>query len=343
MIGLVKIAKGKGGIELKEVPRPTLRPGRVLIKPEAVGVCGSDLERYVGTLIDYEPPVILGHEFSGTIAEVGENVTRFEVGDRVVCETHAVFCGHCYYCMTGQHAFCSERKGFGYGVDGAFTECVLARPEVVHFMPSQLSFEECALTEPLCVALHAIADRIRIRPGDTVAIFGMGPVGLLALQVLKLYGASKIVAIDVSENVRLKMAKDLGASRTIASEQRDVATEIFDHVGRDGVDVCIDASGSPAALRQALKVTKRSGQILVIGQHPKPEEIPVGEIVMRQLSLVGTHSHTWPTWETALKLLSEGKISTKALITNTHPLSEWKQAFETLQNLQGVKAVLRIP
>jgi alcohol dehydrogenase/L-iditol 2-dehydrogenase len=343
MIGLVKTTKGKGGIELREVPRPHAGLGRVLIKPEAVGICGSDLERYAGRLIDYEPPVILGHEFSGTIAEVGENAMRFNLGDRVVCETHAVFCGHCYFCVTGQHALCSERKGFGYGVDGAFTEYVVAPAEVVHFMPSQLSFEECAVTEPLCVALHAIADRLRLKLGDTIAIFGMGPVGLLALQAAKLYGTSKITAVDVSENVRLKLARDLGASCTIASQERDVATDIFDHVGREGVDVCIDASGSNTALRNALKVTKKSGHILVIGQHPQPEEIAVGEIVTKQLSLIGSYSHTWATWETALKLLSERKISTKAMITNTYPLAEWRQAFETLLNLQGVKALLKIP
>jgi alcohol dehydrogenase/L-iditol 2-dehydrogenase len=343
MIGLVKTTKGKGGIELRDVPTPHARSGRVLIKPEACGVCGSDLERYAGRLVDYEPPVILGHEFSGTVAEAGENVTRFSPGDRVVCETHAVFCGHCYFCMTGQHALCPERKGFGYGVDGAFTEYVVASPEVVHFMPSQLSFEECAVTEPLCVAIHAVADRLRLKLGDTIAIFGMGPVGLLTLQAAKLYGASKIVAIEISENIRLKLAMDLGASRTIASHGREVTSDIFDYVGREGVDVSIDASGSNAALRNALNVTKRSGQILVIGQHPKPEEIAVGEIVTRQLSLIGSFSHTWATWETALKLLSEGKVSTKPLITNTYPLAEWRQAFETLLNLQGVKAVLKIP
>jgi alcohol dehydrogenase/L-iditol 2-dehydrogenase len=343
MIALVKTSTGKGGIELKEVPRPHATLGRVLIRPEAVGVCGSDLERYLGRLIDYQPPVILGHEFSGTVAEVGENVTRFSPGDRVVCETHAVFCGHCSFCMTGQHALCPERKGFGYGVDGAFTEYVVARPEIVHSIPSQLSFEECAVTEPLCVALHAIVDRLRLKLGDSIAIFGMGPVGLLALQVAKLYGTSKIVAIDVSENVRLKLAMDLGASRTIASKEREVTNDIFDLVGREGVDACIDASGSNAALKCALRVTKRSGQILVIGQHPKPEEISVGEIVTKQLSMIGSFSHTWATWEAALRLLSEGKISTKPLITNAYPLSEWRQAFETLLNLQGVKAVLKIP
>jgi len=343
MIGLVKTTKGKGGIELRDVPKPRAKTGHVLIKPEAVGVCGSDLERYIGKLIDYEPPVILGHEFSGTIAEVGDDVTRFKPGDRVVSETHAVFCGHCNFCMTGQHALCTERKGFGFGVDGAFTEYVAARPEIVHFMPSQLSFEECAATEPLCVALHAVTDRLRLRPGDTVAIFGMGPVGLLALQTAKLYGTSKNVAIDVSENVRLKLAKDLGATHTIASKERDVTADIFDHVGREGVDACIDASGSNIALRNAIKVTKKSGQILVIGQHPQPEEVSVGEIVTRQLSLIGSYSHTWATWENALKLLSERKISTRALISNTYPLTEWKQAFETLLNLQGVKAVLKIP
>jgi alcohol dehydrogenase/L-iditol 2-dehydrogenase len=343
MIGLVKTTKGKGGIELRDVPRPHAGPGHVLIKPEAVGVCGSDIERYVGRLIDYEPPVILGHEFCGTIAELGDDTTRFARGDRVVCETHAVFCGHCYFCMTGQHALCSERKGFGFGVDGAFAEYVAARPEIVHLMPPQLSFEECAVTEPLCVAIHAVSDRLRVRPGDAIAIFGMGPVGLLALQTARLYGASKIVALDLSENIRLKLARDMGASHTVASQERDAVTEIFDHVGMEGVDICIDASGSNAALMCALKVTKKSGQILVIGQHPKPEEITVGEIVMKQLSLIGSYSHTWTTWETALKLLSERKISTKAVITHTYPLAEWKQAFDTLLNLQGAKAVLRIP
>ena len=343
MIGLVKTTKGKDGMELRDVSRPQVSPGRVLIKPVAGGVCGSDIERYVGRLIDYEPPVILGHEFSGTVAEVGENVTRFNPGDKVVCETHAVFCGHCPFCMTGQHALCSERRGFGYGVDGAFTEYVVARPEIVHFMPTQLSFEECSITEPFCVALHAVTDRLRLKPGDTLAIFGMGPVGLLALQVAKLYGPSKIVAVDISENIRLNLARKLGASCTIAAQERQVTTDITDHVGKEGVDACIDASGSNAALSAALKVTKRSGQILVIGQHPKPEEIAVGEIVTRQLSLVGSFSHTWATWETALKLLSEGKISTKALITNAYPLAEWKQAFEAVVNLQAVKAVLKIP
>jgi alcohol dehydrogenase/L-iditol 2-dehydrogenase len=343
MIALVKTTKGKGGIELRDVPRPRVSPGKVLIKPQAGGVCGSDIERYVGRLVDYEPPVILGHEFSGIVAEMGQEVTRFTPGDRVVCETHGVFCGHCYFCMTGQHALCSERKGFGYGVDGAFAEYVVAPAEIVHSMPKQLSFEECAVTEPLCVAIHAIADRLRLKMGDAIAIFGMGPVGLLALQAARLYGASKIVAIDVSENIRLKLASDLGASRTIATQDREVTTEIFDFVGREGVDACIDASGSNAALRCALKVTKKSGQILVIGQHSKPEEIAVGEIVTRQLSLIGSFSHTWATWETALKLISEGKISTKAVITNTYPLTEWRQAFETILNLQGAKVVLKIP
>jgi alcohol dehydrogenase/L-iditol 2-dehydrogenase len=343
MIGLVKFAKGKGGIELRDVARPHVSPGHVLIKPEAVGVCGSDIERYVGRLIDYEPPVILGHEFSGTIVEVGENVARFSRGGRVVCETHAVFCGHCYFCMTGQHALCSERKGFGYGVDGAFAELVVAPQEIVHSMQPRLSFEECAVTEPLCVAIHAVSDRVGLKPEYNVAIFGMGPVGLLALQVARLYGTSKIVAVDVSDNVRLKLARGLGASRTIATEEGDVASEILEYIGKEGVDVCIDASGSNAALKCALRVTKKSGQILVIGQHPKPEEMALGEIVTRQLSLIGSYSHTWATWETALRLLSEGKISTKAIITNTYPLTEWQQAFDTLVNLQGAKAVLKIP
>ena len=342
MRALVKTTKGEGGIEVRDVAKPRVTLGHVLISPEAVGICGSDLARYTGKLVDYEPPVILGHEFSGTVVEIGENVTRFASGDRVVCETHGTFCGTCYFCRTGQQALCSARKGFGYGVDGAFTEYVVARSEIVHFMPSSMSFDECAVTEPLCVALHAVTDRIRLRPGDAVAIFGMGPVGLLALQTAKLYGPSKIIAVDLAESIRLKMAKDLGADHTVASKNEEVTSRIFDYTDGQGVDVCIDAAGSNAALRAALKVTKKSGQILVIGTHAKPEEIDVGEAVTKQLAMIGSFSHTWATWETALKLLEEAKISTKALITHTYPLSDWRKAFETLLNLQGVKAVLRI-
>ena len=127
--------------------------------------------------------------------------------------------------MTGQHALCSARKGFGYGVDGAFTEYVLARPESAHFMPSRLSFDECAATEPLCVAIHAVTDRVRLKPGDTIAIFGMGPVGLLALQAAKLYAPSKIIAIDLTENIRLKMAGDLGATHTVAGDKEEVTSK----------------------------------------------------------------------------------------------------------------------
>lgn len=342
MRALVKTAKGEGGIEVRDVAKPRVRPGHVLIKPEAVGICGSDLARYAGKLVDYEPPVILGHEFSGSIVETGENVIQFTPGDKVVCETHGTFCGSCYFCRTGQHALCSARKGFGYGVDGAFTEYVVASSEIVHLMPSSLSFDECAATEPLCVALHAVTDRVRLRPGDTVAIFGMGPVGLLALQAARLYGPSKITAVDLSESIRLKMARDFGADQIIASKDEDVTSRILDYTGGEGVDVCIDTAGSNAALRTALKVTKKSGQVLVVGTHAKPEEIGVGEIVTRQLAMTGSWSHTWATWENALRLLAAGKVSTKALITHSYPLGEWRKAFEILLKLQGVKAILKI-
>ena len=195
MMALVKTAKGEGHLELREVPKPSVKTGHVLIKPEAVGICGSDIARYIGKLVDYEPPRILGHEFSGTIAEVGDNVTQLNPGDRIVCETHGTYCGSCYFCMTGQHALCSARKGIGYGVDGAYAQYVLAPAEMAHPMPESLEFEEAALTDTLTVALHAVADRVRLEPGNTIVVFGMGPVGLLALQVARLYGPAKLLPL----------------------------------------------------------------------------------------------------------------------------------------------------
>jgi len=341
MMALVKTAKGEGHLELREVPKPRVKTGHVLIKPEAVGICGSDLARYTGKLVDYEPPVVLGHEFSGTIAEVGESVTQLSPGDKIVCETHGTFCGSCYFCMTGQHALCSARKGIGYGVDGAYAEYVLARAEMAHLMPSSLEFEEAALTDTLTVALHAVADRARLEPGNIVVIFGMGPVGLLALQVAKLYGPRKVIAVDLSENVRLKMARDLGADYTIAAGSQDVIGAIHGQTGGKGADVCIDTAGSRDALEVALHVTRPSGQVVVVGTHAKPEEIDVERMVTKQLAMIGSWSHTWMNCETALQLLAARKVSTRILITHTFPLTEWKKAFEILLNLQGVKAILK--
>jgi len=341
MRALVKTAKGEGKLELREVPGPSVKPRHVVIKPGAVGICGSDIARYTGKLVDYEPPRILGHEFSGTIAEVGQGVTQFNPGDKVVCETHGTYCGSCYFCMTGQHALCSARKGIGYGVDGAYAEYVLAPAEMVHSMPEPLAFDEAAITDTLTVALHAVADRARLEPGDTVAIFGMGPVGLLALQVAKLYSPGKIIAVDLSENIRLRMARDLGADHTIAASSEDVASRILEETNAKGVDTCIETAGSRAALEAALRVTRASGQVVVVGTHAKPEEMDVERIVTRQLSLIGSWSHTWMNCETALKLMAAGKVSTKILITHTLPLTKWKNAFDILINLQGIKVILR--
>jgi L-iditol 2-dehydrogenase len=341
MMALVKTTKGAGGMELREVPVPRVKQDHVLIKPEAVGICGSDLARYTGKLVDYQPPIILGHEFSGTIVEVGNNVKNLKKGDRVVSETHGIFCGTCHYCVIGQHALCASRKGLGYGIDGAYTERVLVPSEVVHKMPPSLSFEECAVTDTLCAPLHGLVDRIRLEPGDSIAIFGMGAIGLLALQVAKLYGPHRIIAIDVLEGIRLKMARELGADYTVAANTEEVVGRIRECTGGEGVDVCVDAAGSNTALNAALKVTKPSGQILVIGTHAKPEEIDVGQVVTRQLALIGSWSHTWDTWERALRLLAAKKISTKVLITHSFQLDDWKEAFDILLNLQGVKAILK--
>ncbi len=341
MMALVKMAKGEGHLELREVPKPCVKTGHVLIKPEAVGICGSDVARYTGKLVDYEPPRILGHEFSGTIAEVGDNVTQLNPGDRIVCETHGAYCGSCYFCMTGQHALCSARKGIGYGVDGAYAQYVLARAEMAHPMPESLEFEEAALTDTLTVALHAVADRARLEPGNTIVVFGMGPVGLLALQVARLYGPSKIIAVDISENVRLKMARELGADHAIAAGSQDTMSAIQDYTGGKGVDVCIDTAGSHAALEVALKVTRPSGQVVVVGTHAKAEETDIERIVTKQLAMIGSWSHTWMNCETALRLLAARKVSTRTLITHSLPLTEWKKAFEILLNLEGVKAILR--
>src|SRR5690348_7019752 len=194
MQALVKYANEPGKVELRDMPRPTITPDQVLLRVRAVGICGSDLEMYHHKItFPVNPPVILGHEFSGTVEEVGANVTDFAPGDRVVSETAAYVCGKCAECRTGNYNECPHRLGFGVLINGADAPYVAVRQGILHHVPDNVDLADAALTEPLCVAFNALVVKSRIRPGDTVLILGPGPIGLMATQVARVCGASTII------------------------------------------------------------------------------------------------------------------------------------------------------
>ena len=191
MQAVVLYDKGDKCVELRDVPVPDIGPEDCLVEVKYCGICGSEPHMYHGQLtLLARPPVILGHEWSGEIVQVGERVAGFAVGDRVTCETAAQTCGVCAYCRSGAYNVCPQRLAFGFALDGAFTRYVRARHQRLHHLPAEVSFESAAMTEPVCVAYNAVAEKSNIQPGDTEEVIGPGPAGLFVLHVARPAGAA---------------------------------------------------------------------------------------------------------------------------------------------------------
>ena len=219
MKAVVKYADRDGATELRDVPLPQPGPGDVLVEVAYVGVCGTDPHMHHNLVkFDFHFPFIMGHEFAGTIVALGKDVEGWRLGERVTAETHADYCGQCVLCRTNFYQCCRRRKGFGFHVDGAFTKCVRVPSRILHRVPEGVSLRAAALTEPLCVAYQAVVKNSRVEPGDTVAVIGPGPIGLLCMKMAALRGASEIIAVGTEgDDARLRLALECGATVAVNS------------------------------------------------------------------------------------------------------------------------------
>ncbi len=329
-------------VELREVPEPEIGPHEVLLETKAAGVCGSDVEMWHNTQSwRVNVPVIQGHEFCGVVAEVGREVTAFKVGDPVVSETAAYICGKCFYCRTGEYNLCPDRLGFGYGTHGAFARYVRVPERCLHRIPEGVSFEEAALTEPLSVAYNALGVKSRIRPGSSVVIVGPGTIGLMCLQVAKASGASRIIVCGTSaDKKRLEIAESLGANGVVMVDKEDPITVVNRYTDGLGADLVVDTAGHSEALKTALAVVRRAGQITKIGWGPEPLGFSLDPLVAKAVTLQGSFSHNWPVWESALELMRSKLVNVKALITHQLRITEWEKAFTLIQNREALKVLL---
>ena len=342
MKAVVLYDKVDKSVEIRDVPVPVIGPEECLVEVKYCGICGSEPHMYHGQLtLLARPPVVLGHEWSGQIVEVGERVAGFAIGDRVTCETAAETCGTCAFCRSGSYNVCPERRAFGFAVDGAFTNYVRARYQRLHHLPAGVSYEMAAMTEPICVAYNAVAEKSRINPGDTVVVIGPGPVGLFALQVARLAGAGTLVVTGTRRDAeRLLLAKKLGADLTVdVGEQNpaDVLRSIGDGLG---AHLVIDCAGVPPAIKQSLELVRRNGQVTKVGWSLQPVNLTLDEIVAKVVTYQGAFSHTWTTWETCLDLMCQGRIATRELISEIWPITRWQEAFEKLEALEAQKILL---
>lgn len=320
-------------IRIETLPVPQIKEDEILVKVMAVGICGSDLHYYTDGRIGHykvEKPIILGHECAGEVAAIGANVNRVKVGDRVAVEP-GVTCGTCKACKEGRYNLCPDVEFLATPpVDGAFVQYIKMRQDFVFQIPDTLSYEEAALIEPFSVGIHAAA-RTKLQAGETVAIMGMGPVGLMAVAAAKAVGASKIIVTDL-EPLRLEAAKEMGATHTINVAEQDPSDEISKITNGKGVDVAWETAGNPAALQSALSSLRRGGRLAIVGL-PAQNEIPLNIpfIADNEVDIYGIfrYANTYPK---GINFLSSGIVDAKKLVTDRYRLEDTMEAMERALN-----------
>ncbi len=334
---IVNFAPEPHSVELREIPIPEIGDGDVLLEVAAVGVCGSDLHQWSAEHswpVNY--PVTLGHEFAGTIARVGSGVTGFEEGDRVCSETAAVIDSSNPMSRIGRYNLDPTRKGFGYGVDGAMTEKVRVPARCLHRVPDQLPLENAALAEPCCVAFSAVATNVSIMPGDRVIVLGPGPIGLLSAAIARLRGAEVVLVGLERDKDRLALAAEFDCRAMTPDEAAEWSKE-RDGLGVEGV---VDAAGVSATLQSAMDLVRPAGWISKVGWGKDPVGFSLDPMVQKNVTLQGSFSHTWATWERVLSLLASGALPAEKIVGGTWKLDQWQEAFETMHSGRIAKSRL---
>ena len=338
---VVNYAPEPYSVELRDVPISSPGEEEVLIEVAAVGVCGSDLHQWAAVHswpVRY--PVILGHEFCGTVCELGARVETWSVGDRVVSETAAVIDPENPLSRAGTYNLDPSRRGFGNGVDGAMRRYVPVPARCLHRVPEGVAFEHAALTEPCCVAYNAVAGNVEVRPGDRVVVLGPGPIGLLCAVIAQLRGAEVAIVGLQRDGRRLEAAEHYGVQPIIGDAGEWAHAR--DGLGADGV---VDAAGVSQTLKAALDLVRPAGWISKVGWGREPLDFSIDPLVQKNVRLQGSFSHNWAIWERVLALLGSGRLDVGPIAAEPFggvwPLDCWEQAFGRMHGGEIVKAVLR--
>ncbi|MFJ6313417.1 NAD(P)-dependent alcohol dehydrogenase [Pseudarthrobacter oxydans] len=326
------ILRSQGDMAMETLPLPQPDADQVLVQVAAVGVCGSDVHYYeLGRIGPYvvDHPLILGHELSGRIAAVGSAVDPARIGQRVAVEPQRP-CRTCKQCKAGRYNLCPDIEFYATPpVDGAFAEYVTIQSDFAYDIPDSVSDEAAALIEPLSVGLWA-CERAEIKPGSRVLIAGAGPIGIIAAQAARAFGATEIYISDIAED-RLDFALKHGATHAINARTDSVE-------GLD-VDAFIDASGAPQAVRSGIKAVAPAGRVILVGLGADDVELPVSFIQNREIWLSGVFRYT-NTWPLAIQLIADGKVNLDILVTGRFPLSESEQALKAGKQPGQLKAIV---
>jgi len=332
-------------LEYMDVRKPHIGEEEVLIQVKACGICGSDIHGMDGSSGRRIPPVVMGHEAAGVIAEVGARVTGWQAGDQVTFDS-TIYCGKCYYCRKGFINLCDNRRVLGvstgeYRQNGAFAEYAAVPQHILFRLPAGLSFVRASLVEPVSIAFHAV-ERTPLHLNDTAVVVGSGMIGLFVIQALRLAGAGRIVAVDLDQS-RLDQACTLGADLGLKSDAVDVAAEVQRLTEGRGADVSFEVVGIPPTVNLAVQCLRKGGALTLVGNLKPTAELPVQAIVTRELSLYGSCASKGE-YPACLDMICRGAIDVDALISAVAPLSEGASWFHRLYKAEpGLMKVVLTP
>jgi L-iditol 2-dehydrogenase len=305
----------------------------------AAGICGTDLH-IMKDEYRSDPPVTLGHEVAGTIRALGEGVTGWRVGQRVVTETYFSVCGRCQPCRTGRPNLCAERRSIGSFENGGFAPRVLVPATNLHALPDALGFPEAALIEPLACVVRGLLELNRIDAGDRIAIAGPGPIGLLALQVAKAAGGTVAMLGTAADAARLEMAASLGADGALSVDAGEDTVEAVVALLDGPPEVVIECSGAAPAATLLLRLVRKTGRFIQVGLYGRPIQLDMDQVCYKELTISGSFATTPSSWYRALALAGSGTVSLAAIVGAAVPLREWERGFDAVQTRLPGKVLL---
>ena len=329
----------KQPLKVEEYPKPHIGPDDILVKVAACGVCHTDLH-YIdhGVPTFKKPPLILGHEASGTVAEIGSNVKNLKVNDRVLLPA-VLTCGVCEFCRIGRENICQNMIMFGNHIDGAYAEFVRAPAKDAFILPNEIPLEEgCIIADATSTPYHAVKNRAQVRPGDVVAIFGCGGVGVNLVQLSAAAGAT-VIAVDIMDQ-KLQWARKLGAVYTFNAKQSpDIAKEIR-KLTKGGVDIAFEAIGNPQTITLAFNSLRKGGRLCVVGYTDKDMVISGAKTMFFEMEIVGSLGCRPVDYPRLIEMVRIGKVQVTPLVTHKFKLDNINEAFDTLRKGECLRAIV---
>ena len=321
-------------LEIQSADDPQIGPGDILVKVAACGVCHTDLH-YIdhGVPTFKKPPLILGHEPSGTVEEVGSEVSQFKPGDRVLLPA-VLTCGVCYFCRTGRENICQSMVMFGNNIDGAYAEYVAAPAKDAFHLPGEIPLEEGSIiADAISTPYHAVKNRGEVKPGDQVVVYGCGGIGINLVQIATAAGAS-VIAVDILEK-KLEWAKKLGAVEVIDPREVENVGKAVKKLTGGGADVAFEAIGNPKTMQDAFGTLRKGGRLVIVGYTHKPVELSAAKIMYFEMEVMGSLGCRPVDYPRIIEMARTGKIRVKDLVTHRFPLERINEAFDILRDNDG--------